>query len=151
MQLNSKRHVFAPRKRKEERKILASLTFFFCPFSCFEDFHQVRIAGGLEPMLWHFTSYVFPADRITSFPNISTLSGFTVRTRFYEFTRYRRNYVASTICRENKTIYQNKAHKTFILMHEPDYFIIKFPTKTYRYNNEVHIIVNGRLNFKQKM
>lgn len=88
------RHVFAPREREAEegeRTILASLTFFFCPFSCFEDFHQVRTAGGLEPLLWHLTSYVFPADRIWSFPKISTFSGFTAKTRFYQFSRYRRD------------------------------------------------------------
>lgn len=53
------------------------LTFLMVLLSCLEAFHQVKTAGGFDPVLWHLVSYFFPADRILSLPIISTFNGFT--------------------------------------------------------------------------
>lgn len=51
---------------------------FLTPFlTCFDPFHHVKFAGGLEPALRHFISYRFPAETIRSFPTIFTDSGLT--------------------------------------------------------------------------
>lgn len=55
------------------------LTVSFVLSSRWPFFHQVILAGGLEPELWHNKSYLLPAERGWFDPKIFTFKGPTER------------------------------------------------------------------------